>query len=191
LPATCLKKRALILLDERGKTPDSPGLRRHASKRLARTHGRRDLVIAIGEAAGLNPGIARQADARFHFEDEPGRITGAASCVAEQLYPRRTILSGHSLSPCIKTRLCAETSRTPTPFGSPLRNKFDPPGTKLVHGALTPKIRYGKTMLEFPTRKAIVWRFRACRPHGLSPVKTELCSFLVIAFWPPTADAAF
>lgn len=84
---------ALILLDERGKTPDSPGF----AETLAslRDDGRRDLVIAIGGADGLDPGLQAKADAVICF----GRMTWPHQLVrimvAEQLYRAVTILSGH------------------------------------------------------------------------------------------------
>ena len=84
---------ALILLDERGKTPDSHGF----ADTLAglRDDGRRDLVIAIGGADGLDPDLHGRADAVVCF----GRMTWPHQLVrimaAEQLYRAVTILSGH------------------------------------------------------------------------------------------------
>lgn len=84
---------ALILLDERGKTPDSPEF----ADRLAqlRDDGRRDLVLAIGGPDGLDPALHARADAVICF----GRMTWPHQLVrimaAEQLYRAVTILSGH------------------------------------------------------------------------------------------------
>jgi 23S rRNA (pseudouridine1915-N3)-methyltransferase len=84
---------ALILLDERGKTPDSPGFA--ATLARLRDDGRRDLVIAIGGADGLDPDLHAKADAVICF----GRMTWPHQLVrimaAEQLYRAATILSGH------------------------------------------------------------------------------------------------
>ena len=84
---------ALILLDERGKTPDSPGFADSLAR--LRDDGRRDLVIAIGGADGLDPELHAKADAVISF----GRMTWPHQLVrilvAEQLYRAVTILSGH------------------------------------------------------------------------------------------------
>ena len=84
---------ALILLDERGKTPDSPGFADTLAR--LRDDGRRDLVIAIGGADGLDPDLHAKADVVICF----GRMTWPHQLVrimaAEQLYRAVTILSGH------------------------------------------------------------------------------------------------
>lgn len=84
---------ALILLDERGKTPDSPGFADHLAR--LRDEGRRDLVVAIGGADGLDPDLHARADAVISF----GRMTWPHQLVrimaAEQLYRAVTILAGH------------------------------------------------------------------------------------------------
>lgn len=84
---------ALILLDERGKTPDSPGFADMLAR--LRDDGRRDLVLAIGGADGLDPDLHAKADAVISF----GRMTWPHQLVrimvAEQLYRAVTILSGH------------------------------------------------------------------------------------------------
>lgn len=83
----------LILLDERGKALDSPGF----ADRLAgfRDAGKRDLVIAIGGADGLDPALYERADATLCL----GKLTWPHQLVriliAEQLYRAVTILSGH------------------------------------------------------------------------------------------------
>ena len=84
---------ALILLDERGKTPDSPGFADLLAR--LRDDGRRDLVLAIGGADGLDPDLHGRADAVISF----GRMTWPHQLVrimaAEQLYRAVTILAGH------------------------------------------------------------------------------------------------
>lgn len=84
---------ALILLDERGKTPDSPGFA--ATLAGLRDDGRRDLMIAIGGADGIDPDLHAKADAVISF----GRMTWPHQLVrimvAEQLYRAVTILTGH------------------------------------------------------------------------------------------------
>ncbi|MCY0092614.1 23S rRNA (pseudouridine(1915)-N(3))-methyltransferase RlmH [Hoeflea ulvae] len=84
---------ALILLDERGKTPDSPGFADLLAR--LRDDGRRDLVLAIGGADGLDPELMAKADAVISF----GRMTWPHQLVrimaAEQLYRAVTILAGH------------------------------------------------------------------------------------------------
>ena len=84
---------ALILLDERGKTPDSPGFAGMLAR--IRDDGQRDLVLAIGGADGLDPDLHARADAVISF----GRMTWPHQLVrimiAEQLYRAVTILSGH------------------------------------------------------------------------------------------------
>ncbi len=83
----------LMLLDERGKTPDSEAFA--AMLRDWRDAGRRDLAIAIGGADGLDSALLRKADAVISF----GRMTWPHQLVrillAEQLYRAATILAGH------------------------------------------------------------------------------------------------
>ncbi|AKI03109.1 50S rRNA methyltransferase [Hoeflea sp. IMCC20628] len=84
---------ALILLDERGKTPDSAEFADQLGR--LRDEGRRDLVVAIGGADGLDPDLHAKADAVICF----GRMTWPHQLVrimaAEQLYRAVTILAGH------------------------------------------------------------------------------------------------
>ncbi|WP_420407902.1 23S rRNA (pseudouridine(1915)-N(3))-methyltransferase RlmH [Hoeflea sp.] len=84
---------ALILLDERGKTPDSQDFADTIAR--MRDDGRRDLLIAIGGPDGLDPALHARADAVICF----GRMTWPHQLVrimaAEQLYRAVTILSGH------------------------------------------------------------------------------------------------
>ena len=83
----------LILLDERGKSLGSPGF----ADLLAsyRDAGKRDLMIAIGGADGLDPSLYERADATLCL----GKMTWphqlARILLAEQLYRAVTILSGH------------------------------------------------------------------------------------------------
>lgn len=83
----------LLLLDERGKTPDSEQFAAMLGR--WRDAGRRDLVIAIGGADGLDPALHQKADAVVCF----GRMTWPHQLVrillAEQLYRATTILAGH------------------------------------------------------------------------------------------------
>ncbi|WP_275786642.1 23S rRNA (pseudouridine(1915)-N(3))-methyltransferase RlmH [Pararhizobium gei] len=83
----------LILLDERGKTMDSEGF----ANLLAafRDSGKRDLMVAIGGADGLDRALHEKADAVICL----GKMTWPHQLVriliAEQLYRAVTILSGH------------------------------------------------------------------------------------------------
>ncbi|MBA68149.1 MAG: 23S rRNA (pseudouridine(1915)-N(3))-methyltransferase RlmH [Rhizobiales bacterium] len=83
----------LILLDERGKTLDSPEF----AERLGqiRDDGRRDMVLAIGGPDGFDKDLRSRADLLISF----GRMTWPHQLVrimlAEQLYRAVTILSGH------------------------------------------------------------------------------------------------
>ena len=84
---------ALILLDERGKALDSPAFAELIG--TMRDNGKRDLVIAIGGADGLDPALAEKASAILCL----GKLTWPHQLVriliAEQLYRAVTILSGH------------------------------------------------------------------------------------------------
>ncbi|WP_416407705.1 23S rRNA (pseudouridine(1915)-N(3))-methyltransferase RlmH [Agrobacterium rosae] len=84
---------ALILLDERGKALDSPGFAELFGN--LRDGGKRDLVIAIGGADGLDPQLYDKATATLCL----GKLTWPHQLVriliAEQLYRTVTILSGH------------------------------------------------------------------------------------------------
>ena len=83
----------LILLDERGKALDSEGFA--ALIGSFRDSGKRDLMIAIGGADGLDPALHAKADAVICL----GKMTWPHQLVriliAEQLYRAVTILSGH------------------------------------------------------------------------------------------------
>ena len=84
---------ALILLDERGKSLDSPAFADLLG--TLRDGGKRDLTIAIGGADGLDPALYERADATLSL----GKLTWPHQLVriliAEQLYRAVTILSGH------------------------------------------------------------------------------------------------
>ena len=83
----------LVLLDERGKTPNSEAFA--ATLGRWRDAGRRDLAIAIGGADGHDPDLRESADAVIGF----GKMTWPHQMVrimlAEQLYRAATILAGH------------------------------------------------------------------------------------------------
>ncbi|MFP5077427.1 23S rRNA (pseudouridine(1915)-N(3))-methyltransferase RlmH [Rhizobium sp. YIM 134829] len=84
---------ALLLLDERGKHLDSPAF----ADLLGgwRDGGKREVMVAIGGADGLDPALHARADAVLCL----GRLTWPHQLVriliAEQLYRAVTILSGH------------------------------------------------------------------------------------------------
>ncbi|MBB4065461.1 23S rRNA (pseudouridine(1915)-N(3))-methyltransferase RlmH [Gellertiella hungarica] len=83
----------LVLLDERGKALDSEAFAAQVGQ--WRDQGKRDLVIAIGGADGLDPALHARADLVLNL----GRLTWPHQIVriliAEQLYRAVTILSGH------------------------------------------------------------------------------------------------
>ena len=83
----------LILLDERGKALDSEAFATMISQ--YRDNGKRDLMVAVGGADGLDPALYDRADATLCL----GKMTWPHQLVriliAEQLYRAVTILSGH------------------------------------------------------------------------------------------------
>lgn len=83
----------LILLDERGKALGSEEFAEMIGR--FRDEGKRDLMIAIGGADGLDPDLKAKADVQVCF----GKMTWPHQLVrimaAEQLYRAVTILSGH------------------------------------------------------------------------------------------------
>ncbi len=83
----------LILLDERGKALDSEAFAGLIGQ--YRDQGKRDLMVAIGGADGLDPALYQKADAVICL----GKMTWPHQLVriliAEQLYRAVTILSGH------------------------------------------------------------------------------------------------
>ena len=83
----------LILLDERGKALDSESFATLLG--AFRDGGKRDLMLAIGGADGLDPALHARADAVLCL----GKMTWphqlARILIAEQLYRAVTILAGH------------------------------------------------------------------------------------------------
>ncbi len=83
----------LVLLDERGKALDSQALAGQIGQ--WRDGGKRDLMLAIGGADGLDPALYQRADLVLNL----GKLTWPHQIVriliAEQLYRAVTILSGH------------------------------------------------------------------------------------------------
>ena len=83
----------LVLLDERGKALDSEALAGQIGQ--WRDGGKRDLMLAIGGADGLDPALYQRADLVLNL----GKLTWPHQIVriliAEQLYRAVTILSGH------------------------------------------------------------------------------------------------
>lgn len=83
----------LVLLDERGKAMGSEDFADLIGR--WRDGGKRDVMIAIGGADGLDPGLHGRADAVLCL----GKMTWPHQLVriliAEQLYRATTILSGH------------------------------------------------------------------------------------------------
>ncbi|MBD9374531.1 23S rRNA (pseudouridine(1915)-N(3))-methyltransferase RlmH [Rhizobium sp. ARZ01] len=83
----------LILLDERGKALGSEDFAGLIGR--WRDSGKRDLMVAIGGADGLDPALHARADATLCL----GKMTWPHQLVriliAEQLYRATTILSGH------------------------------------------------------------------------------------------------
>lgn len=83
----------LILLDERGKALDSEAFATMIGQ--YRDNGKRELMVAVGGADGLDPALYDRADATLCL----GKMTWPHQLVriliAEQLYRAVTILSGH------------------------------------------------------------------------------------------------
>jgi 23S rRNA (pseudouridine1915-N3)-methyltransferase len=83
----------LVLLDERGKTLGSEAfadmLGRH------RDSGKRDMMIAIGGADGLDPDLRDRADLVLNLGSMTWPHQIVRILIAEQLYRAVTILSGH------------------------------------------------------------------------------------------------
>ncbi|WP_182085975.1 23S rRNA (pseudouridine(1915)-N(3))-methyltransferase RlmH [Aureimonas sp. ME7] len=82
-----------VVLDETGKTPDSPEFADLIAR--WRDSGIRDLAFVIGGPDGLDPSLRAKAEKAIAF----GRLTLPHQIVrillAEQLYRATTILSGH------------------------------------------------------------------------------------------------
>ena len=82
----------LILLDERGKSLDSPAF----ADLLGgfRDAGKRDLMIAIGGADGLDPALLAAANGKLAFGPQTWPHALARAMLAEQVYRAVTILAG-------------------------------------------------------------------------------------------------
>lgn len=83
----------LILLDERGKAMDSPAFASLLGK--FRDQGKREMMIAIGGADGLDPALYDRADAIVNLGSMTWPHQLVRILIAEQLYRAVTILSGH------------------------------------------------------------------------------------------------
>lgn len=83
----------LILLDERGKALDSPAFANLLGK--YRDQGKREMLIAIGGADGLDPALYDRADAIVNLGSMTWPHQLVRILIAEQLYRAVTILSGH------------------------------------------------------------------------------------------------
>ncbi len=83
----------LVLLDERGKSLDSPTFANLLGK--FRDQGKREMLLAIGGADGLDPALYDRADAIINLGTMTWPHQLVRILVAEQLYRAVTILSGH------------------------------------------------------------------------------------------------
>jgi 23S rRNA (pseudouridine1915-N3)-methyltransferase len=83
----------LILLDERGKALDSEGFADLVGR--YRDNGKRDLMLAIGGADGLDPDLRARADMVINLGSMTWPHQLVRILIAEQLYRAVTILSGH------------------------------------------------------------------------------------------------
>lgn len=84
---------ALIVLDERGRTPDSTQFA--STLATERDNGRREIAFLIGGADGVDEALRQEADMAIAL----GRMTWPHQIVriliAEQIYRAATILAGH------------------------------------------------------------------------------------------------
>ncbi|MFD1747189.1 23S rRNA (pseudouridine(1915)-N(3))-methyltransferase RlmH [Rhizobium helianthi] len=83
----------LVLLDERGKAMDSPAFASLLGR--FRDQGKREMMIAIGGADGLDPALYDRADAIVNLGSMTWPHQLVRILIAEQLYRAVTILSGH------------------------------------------------------------------------------------------------
>ncbi|MBP2551278.1 23S rRNA (pseudouridine1915-N3)-methyltransferase [Neorhizobium galegae] len=83
----------LVLLDERGKALDSPAFANLLGR--YRDQGKRELLLAIGGADGLDPALYERADAIVNLGSMTWPHQLVRILIAEQLYRAVTILSGH------------------------------------------------------------------------------------------------
>jgi 23S rRNA (pseudouridine1915-N3)-methyltransferase len=83
----------LILLDERGKALDSEAFADFIGRH--RDNGKRDMLLAIGGADGLDPELRARADMVINLGTMTWPHQLVRILIAEQLYRAVTILSGH------------------------------------------------------------------------------------------------
>lgn len=83
----------LVLLDERGKALDSQAFSEVIGR--YRDNGKRDLMLAIGGADGLDPDLRAKADLVLNLGSMTWPHQLVRILIAEQLYRAVTILSGH------------------------------------------------------------------------------------------------
>lgn len=83
----------LVLLDERGKALDSQAFADTIGR--YRDNGKRDLMLAIGGADGLDPDLRAKADLVLNLGNMTWPHQLVRILIAEQLYRAVTILSGH------------------------------------------------------------------------------------------------
>jgi 23S rRNA (pseudouridine1915-N3)-methyltransferase len=83
----------LVLLDERGKALDSQAFADVIGR--YRDNGKRDLMLAIGGADGLDPELRNRADLTVNLGTMTWPHQLVRILIAEQLYRTVTILSGH------------------------------------------------------------------------------------------------
>ncbi|MBO0144231.1 23S rRNA (pseudouridine(1915)-N(3))-methyltransferase RlmH [Agrobacterium sp. Ap1] len=83
----------LVLLDERGKTLDSQAFSDAIGR--YRDNGKRDMMLAIGGADGLDPELRAKADLVLNLGTMTWPHQLVRILIAEQLYRAVTILSGH------------------------------------------------------------------------------------------------
>ncbi|MBB4351372.1 23S rRNA (pseudouridine(1915)-N(3))-methyltransferase RlmH [Aliirhizobium cellulosilyticum] len=83
----------LVLLDERGKTLDSQAFSDAVGR--YRDNGKRDMMLAIGGADGLDPELRARADLVLNLGTMTWPHQLVRILIAEQLYRAVTILSGH------------------------------------------------------------------------------------------------
>jgi 23S rRNA (pseudouridine1915-N3)-methyltransferase len=84
---------ALILLDERGKSLDSQAFSDAIGR--YRDNGKRDMMLAIGGADGLDPDLRSRADLVVNLGTMTWPHQLVRILISEQLYRAVTILSGH------------------------------------------------------------------------------------------------
>jgi 23S rRNA (pseudouridine1915-N3)-methyltransferase len=83
----------LVLLDERGKALDSEAFAGLIDK--YKDGGKRDMMLAIGGADGLDPDLRARADVVLNLGSMTWPHQLVRILIAEQLYRAVTILSGH------------------------------------------------------------------------------------------------